>query len=56
MDEERPSGSGAILSDFLSQVILAEQYSDDIKHKQVQINLVSEMHLLLIRRQMPISG
>lgn len=29
MDEERPSGSNAILGDFLSQVILAEQSYED---------------------------
>ena len=29
MDEERPSGSDAILGDFLTQVIYAEQSSDE---------------------------
>ena len=57
MYEERLAGSDAILGDFLTQLISAEQSSvEKLIHKQVQVSLVSEMHLLLIRRQMPISG
>lgn len=56
MYEERLAGSDAILGDFLTQVISAEQFLSNMIHKQVLVSLVSEMHLLLIRRQMPISG